>query len=474
MEAIMNCSILKPVLYAKWLAAISLAALVMLVAPGIARGQVGLKTYTGSFPDHATYLIEVPKDWNGTLFLYSHGYAPPDTLNPPADNGDTLTRLYLLSNGYALAGSSYAGTGWAVADALHDQIAVLDTFDRLVAHPRRTIAWGHSMGGITTAGLVQSHPERFSGAVSLCGVVAGSPGFWNQLLDSAFAFNMLLASGQLQLVHITDPVTNLTNAETILNNAQSTPQGQARIALVAALVDSPGWIDPLSPQPGPTDYTTLEANQFFSLGSGLDFPLYFAFRAELEKRAGGNPSWNTGVDYQRQLNLSVGREEVEALYKQASLSLAADLKRLNNAARIAADPVAVNYLSQNIALDGDIHVPVLTVHTVGDDIVNVQNEQAYAAIVHTVGHDSLLRETFVHRAGHCQFTSAETIAALQALIGRLDTGEWKGTDAKALNAAASALPLAYGDIFGPGSQLLPPAFIEYAPAPFLRPYDDVN
>jgi hypothetical protein len=80
----------------------------------------------------------------------------------------------------------------------------------------------------------------------------------------------------------------------------------------------------------------------------------------------------------------------------------------------------------------------------------------------------------VHRAGHCGFTSAEMIAALQALIRRLDTGEWKGADAKALNAAASALPLAYDDIFGPGTQLLPPAFIEYAPAPFLRPFDYVN
>ena len=415
----------------------------------------------------------MPKDWNGTLSLYSHGYAPPDTPNPPADNGDTLVRLYLLSHGYALAGSSYAGTGWAVADALHDQITVLDTFDRLVGHPRRTIAWEHSMGGITTAGLIQNHPERFSGAVALCGVLAGDPGFWNQLLDSAFAFNPLLASGQLQLVHITDPVTNLTNAETILNNAQTTPQGQARIALVAAFVDSPGWIDPLSPPPSPTDYTTLEANQFFSLGSGYDFR-YFALRAELEKRAGGNPSCNTGVDYQKQLNLSVRRAEVEALYRQAGLSLAGDLETLKNASRIVADPVAAKYLSQNIALDGEIQVPVLTVHTVGDDIVNVQNEQAYAAIVRKVGHGSLLRETLVHRAGHCQFTSAEVIAALQALIGRLDTGEWKGTDAKALNAAASALPLAYDDIFGPGSQLLPPAFIEYAPAPFLRPFDDVN
>jgi len=81
----------------------------------------------------------------------------------------------------------------------------------------------------------------------------------------------------------------------------------------------------------------------------------------------------------------------------------------------------------------------------------------------------------VHRAGHCQFTSAETIAALEALVHRLDTGEWQGTDAKALNTAASALPRAYDDIFGAGSQpLLAPAFFEYVPAPFLRPFDSLD
>ena len=69
------------------------------------------------------YLIEVPRDWNKTLFLYSHGYIFPDTPNPPWDNADPLVRLYLLSHGFALAGSSYASTGWAIQNAFKDQIA---------------------------------------------------------------------------------------------------------------------------------------------------------------------------------------------------------------------------------------------------------------------------------------------------------------------------------------------------------------
>jgi alpha-beta hydrolase superfamily lysophospholipase len=451
---------------------LSLAAMLLSWAASV-HAQAGLTTYTGKFPDGATYLIEVPPNWNGTLFLYSHGYDPPGNPNPAPDNGDLLTRLYLLSHKYALAGSSYASHGWAIQDALRDQIAVLDKFSILVSRPTRTIAWGHSLGGIISAGLVQNFVGRFSGAVCFCGVLAGGVGIWNQWLDAAFAFNTLIASGKLQLVHIEHPLANVNASQQFLVNAQATAQGRARIALVAALIDSSGWIDPLSPQPSPTDYATLEANQFTSLqgiGQLQDFDLFFDLRAELEKRASGNPSWNTAVDYDKQLHLSINHAEVKALYQQAGLSLDADLKALNNAARIAADPAAVNYLSQNIIFSGEIQVPILTVHTTGDPLVNVQNEQAYAAVVHAAHSDSLLRETFVHRAGHCTLTSAETIAALEALIRRLDTGEWQGVDPAAMNAAASGLAPVYKFLF-PGAPVSPPSFVDYTSAPFLRPFD---
>src|SRR5213080_4244804 len=170
--------------------------------------------------------------------------------------------------------------------------------------------------------------------------------------------------------------------------AQATAQGRARTALAAALVDSPGWNDPFSPEPSPTDYVTRETNQFLSLQFDLNFFFFFAGRAELEARAGGNPSWNTGVDYKKQLALSIDYGKVQALYQQASLSLDADLEMLNNAPRIVANPAAVNYLSQNIIFNGDIEIPVLTLHTTDDDIVPVQDEQAYAAVVASASHSS--------------------------------------------------------------------------------------
>ena len=419
-------------------------------------------TQTGTLPDGATFLIQVPANWNGTLLLYSHGYVVPGTPNPAHDVGDPGTGAFLLANGFALAGSSYATTGWAIHEALPDQIATLDLFESMFGKPTRTIAWGHSLGGIITAGLIQRFPERFDAALPMCGVLSGGVATWNQALDSAFAFKTLLAFGSpLQVVNITNPPANLGLAESILAAAQATPQGRARLALSTALGDTPGWFNPASPEPAANDFAAQEQNQFL-WAANVDFPFIFAFRAELEFRAGGNPSWNTGVDYRKQFAHSVDAAEVEALYAEAGLDLDADLATLNEAARISANPASVNYLEQNIIFNGDLHFPVLTMHTKGDGLVSNQNENAYRDVVNEAGNRRLLRETFVHRAGHCTFTPAETITALSNLIQRLDTGHWPNLDADVLNAEAAVL--------GP-LNVAPPSFFGFEPAPFLRPFD---
>lgn len=428
---------------------------------------------TGTLPDGAKFEIQVPANWNGTLFLYSHGYVVPGSPNPAMDVGDPATGAFMLANGYALAGSSYATTGWAIHEALPDQIAVLDQFNTLVGKkPTRTIAWGHSLGGIITAGLIQRYPDRFDAALPMCGVLSGGVATWNTALDGAIAFNTLLAANTLQVVNIDKP-GNLGLAEVLLAQAQATPQGRARIALGAALSDLPGWFTPLSPEPAPTDFASQEMNQFL-WDQQVDFPFAFALRAELEFRAGGNVSWNTGVDYRKQLAHSVDRNEVEALYKEAGLDLNADLDALNDATRISANEESVDYLEHNIIFDGQIHIPVLSLHTTGDGLVVVENESAYRDVVEEAGNQHFLRQTFVSRAGHCTFTPAETVTAVGNLIDRLKTGKWPHLDDSVLNAEAGALPGL--NIFFAGGQIVPtpPAFVDFHPARYLRPFDALD
>jgi pimeloyl-ACP methyl ester carboxylesterase len=430
------------------------------------------KKLTGKLPDGATYLIQVPANWNGTLFLYSHGYVVPGSPNPAADVGDPITGAWMLRHGYALAGSSYANGGWDISNALPDQISTLNRFDHRVGVPTQTIAWGHSLGGMVTAGLIQRYPTRFSAALPMCGVVSGGVATWNTALDAAFAFQQLI-DPSVSVVNITDPGSNLVSALNAAGAAQKTAQGRARLALAAALADTPGWFTPLSPQPAANNYRAQENNQF-QWATNVTFPFAFELRADLEARAGGNPSWNTGVNYFGDLLKSADLPEVVALYHKAGLSLDQDLATLAAAPRISADPAAKKYLKRNITYNGQLSMPVLTMHTVGDGLVVPENEQAYSSVVAKAGDSALLRQVYVNRAGHCAFTPAETITAARTLLNRLSTGHWNSAalTPAAMNTRAAALGPKY-NLFSSGGSVVatPPGFLSFTPTQYLRPFD---
>ncbi len=453
------------------------AAVAASVAPQACGGAGSVTTTTGTLADGATFRIKCPPGaWNGTLWLYSHGYVAPGARNPAAYAQDRVTASWLLGHGFALAGSSYASTGWAVQQALPDQIATKKTFSADFGAPRQTIAWGASVGGMVTAGLIQDFPGQFSAALPQCGVLAGGEASWNLAVDSAFAFQQLL-DPFAQVVNITSSAADRASAEGAAVAAQQSPQGQARLALVSALGDVPGWFTPLSAEPPPADFTAQEANQFlWETTAGI--PFGFDYRAEMEARAGGNPSSTVGVNFARQLRLSPDFREVLALYKAAGLNLKADLATLQHATPITASPGAVGYLARNVAFNGEIHIPVLSMHTIGDGLIPVENEQAYGAVTDRDGNAAFLRQTFINRAGHCAFTPAETIADIQVLLNRLHTGHWDSAALQpaALNASAAALGASFNifeaDVNGKATAMpAAPAFQAFRPAPYPRPFD---
>jgi hypothetical protein len=430
----------------------------------------GLVTPTAAAPSHveghlpsgAAYVMDVPAGWNHTVLLYSHGYTPDGSPNPAQNAPSDATRTALLDRGYALIGSSYADTGWVLEKALPDQVSTLDVFAHRFGRPRQAIAWGTSMGGMITTGLAERYGRRFTGALAMCGLEHGGIANWNNTLDPVFAVKTLLAPGSTApLVDLPDQATALASAGELsatLTAAQATPRGRARTALAAALHNLPAWADPAAPEPAPDDYDTAQRNQYQSLLGTVYVGL--SWRQEAETWAGGNPAWNTGVDYARLLARSSVRTEVEVLYAHAGLSLAADLATLNHAPRISADPAAVRYVIRNLTFTGRPATPLLTIHTTGDALVPVQVERAYADAVHESGRDRSLRQAFVHRAGHCTFTTGEMLAAFDAIQHRASTGRWPDTSPRALNAAAQRLDPA-----------ATPAYLTYRPAPYPRPFD---
>lgn len=376
--------------------AAALAALLATTAPAAPRHE------TGTLANGATYVIDVPEAWNGALLLFSHGYARGPA-NPAHNAPGEAVKPLLLAKGYALAGSSFASPGWALEDAVPDQLATLDAFAATVGKPKRILAWGASMGGLATLALIEGHPERFDGGLPLCGSVGGAIPMMNSAFDAAFAFKTLLAP-DLKLVGGVDDRAVAERANAVVAEARKTPKGRARLKLVATLAQLPG--------------ATLD-DQLKSFVMGVFFP-----RADQEQRAGGVFSWNTGVDYRRQVKASGKRGEVVAAYAKAGLDLDTDLATLNAAPRQGADPRAVAYLTANYVTTGAITKPVLSLHTTDDPLTSSANEGSYGAKVAARGKAALLRQVFVARTGHCNFQPDELVAAVQVLDDRVATGAW--------------------------------------------------
>ena len=131
--------------------AAALAAALSVPAAVAAAPAPASSHYTGTLPDGATWIADVPVQWNGTLLLYSHGFG---TLSP-ADAPDPSTAAALLARGYALAGSSYDPNGslWALNSAVGDQFGTLAAVEAgvLPGAPRQVLALGSSMGGLISA-----------------------------------------------------------------------------------------------------------------------------------------------------------------------------------------------------------------------------------------------------------------------------------------------------------------------------------
>ena len=412
--------------------------------------------YAGSLPNGTTWIADVPSGWNGTILLYSHGYNPsPD--NPASDAPDQLTADALLARGYALAGSSYSRPGWALATAPDDQLATLRAVQGRTGPARRVIAVGSSMGGLVTGRLAQSGGGQIDGALATCGIMGGGLDLHNYQLDGLHTLNQLLLPGTpvklVRFASFNEAVATVTTLSTAIRQAQTTPAGRARIALAAAYFHLPGWFTG-QPKPDAKDYAAQEVGQFNGLLQ--DLFLFETGRFDVEQSAGGNLSWNVGVDYRRQLAQSDHAVQVRRLYRDAGLNLRTDLSRLNRSADVRPDLVAVSWTKRTSTLSGRLEMPVLTLHTTNDDLVPAQHEEEYAEDVRQSGDRGRLRQAYTDRPGHCSFTPAELVAGVETVNRRIATGRW-GSSATAENLQALAGTLGLGEA----------AFVRFHPGEFL-------
>jgi pimeloyl-ACP methyl ester carboxylesterase len=444
------------------LATTMIASLAVLgLAPTMAQAAP-VTRYDGALPNGATWIADVPADWNGTLLLYSHGYNPTPN-NPPVNSPGPAVAEALLARGYALAGSSYSRSGWVTDTAATDQLDTLRAVTALIGQPRRAIALGTSFGGMITGQLAERGGRSLDGAIATCGLMGGGIDLHNYQLDGSHAIAQLLLPGeQVTLVRFTDPAEAFATSDRMvaaLDQAQAGPAGRARNALITALFQEPAWA-PGQPKPAPDDIEAQQVGQYQNLRTILPFILFG--RYDMEQSAGGNPTWNKGVDYRRQLAESGRLHQVAKLYRRAGLDLRADLNLLTRTANVTADRAAYRWMRETSTLTGRLDMPVLTLHTTDDGLVPVQHEEEYAEDVRHRGSAALLRQAHADHAGHCTFTTAELVAAVVTMEKRIETGRWGGlAEPHRLQATADALGL------GPAAfiRFRVPEFLGDRPAP---------
>jgi hypothetical protein len=402
---------------------------------------------TGTLANGTTWLAEYPANWNGTVLLYSHGFGPLTAADAPDPN----TAAALLAEGFALAGSSYDpnNSEWALNTAVSDQFGTLAAVESTVLprRPSHVIAVGTSMGGLISALEAQNGRGVIDGALSTCGIVGGGINLNEYQIDGEYAIAQLLGNPATQLVGFGDAGTALGTAGALTADAtaaQGTAAGQARLALAMAFLNVTPW-EPTAAAPVPaSDPAAQEAAEYDVLfGGGFNIMDFIELgRISVEQADGGQATWDVGTNFARVLRDSPYRHQVEALYRAAGLNLGADLATLTAHTSITANPAAVRSLYRTSVPTGRLAVPELDLHTVGDNLVPVQNENYYRDLVNRAGSGSLLRQAYTASFGHCNFSPAELVAGVHAVLHRVITGHWDdAATAASLEQAATALNL---------------------------------
>ncbi|NOW46305.1 pimeloyl-ACP methyl ester carboxylesterase [Novosphingobium sp. SG751A] len=388
------------------------------------------ETAEGTLPSGAKWAAQVPANWNGTLLVWGRGYSAK--LGAP-ELAPANAKALLLEKGYALLASDYGAAGWSLAEAAPAQAQAIAAFAQTYGKPKRTIAWGNSMGGLVTTALAEAGKPAVDGAIAFCPSIGGAVGMMNMALDGAYAFRTLTADNGLQLTGIADDMANGQKAQAAVQAALTTPQGRARLALAGVLGGIPGWTrrDHSRPADGDVEAQVDEIGAAFTMG-------IFLPRADQEKRADGVFSWNTGVDYTAQLAQSGRRGFVEALYAKAGLDLKADLARLAAGARVSAKPAAVQYMMAHYTPTAKPSVPLLSVQAMGDGATSPSLQRAYGE----AANPGMFSAMWLAQAGHCGFSGEVLVASLRQMEKRLDSGVWD-------NPATG--------------------FVAHTPAPMLRP-----
>ena len=384
--------------------------------------------------DGAPYTFIAAANFNGTVFVYSHGLRPqiaiPATLGVPLGFGgavavtnaaepgplaasDMSVINKLVAAGYGVAGSGFSRQGVNATEALAANKELIATFKTKFPTTKTVIAWGASLGGLHSQMLAEKHPELVDGVILACPAANPQDALITYYGDALWAFKALFDPTIKVGGYSTDPavrageqLTNIGKILTVLNSlsanvsntdattswpATAGPAGKALQAagipsrsavvltgLMAGVPTRSEHIDGISaPSAATAETYPLAAAPAIAvlenMGKTLNYGTFLLADGEL--LAGGKVFDNSKTDYAARVAADA---DIFSFALSGNSAVAAIIGALAATPRETADAAAVAKIAPLIGVSGKITKPTLIFQSETDSFVPASIVQWYA------------------------------------------------------------------------------------------------
>ena len=417
------------------LAVTALAGAVVVGAPTAANAAPQCATASfvtscaGVGADGAPYTFIAAANFNGTVFLYSHGLRPPiaipATLGVPLGFGgavpvtnaaepgplaasDLSVINKLVAAGYGVAGSGFSRQGVNATEALAANKELIATFKTKFPTTKTVIAWGSSLGGLHSQMLAEKHPELVDGVILACPAANPQDALISYYGDALWGFKALFDPSIKVGGYSTDPATraaeqyaNIGKVLTVLGKLSaglssgawpdtSSPAGKAleaagipsrsamlAVGLMAGVPTRSEHVDGTSGPTGATDTYPLAVapavGVLENMGKTLNYGTFLLADGEL--LAGGKVFDNSKTDYAARIAADA---DIYSFALSGTKATAGIISALAATPRETADAAAVAKIEPLIGLSGKITKPTVIFQSETDSFVPASIVQWYA------------------------------------------------------------------------------------------------
>ena len=413
------------------LAVTALAGTVVVGAPTAANAapQCATASYVtqcaGVGADGAPYTFIAAANFNGTVFIYSHGVRPaidiPATLapvgpytktnaaepGPLAISGDLSVINSLVAAGYGVAGSGFSRQGVNTTEALAANKELIATFKAKFPTTKTVIAWGQSLGGMHTQLLAERNPELVDGVILACPAANPSDALITYFGDALWGFKALFDPTIKVGGYSTDPATraaeqyaNIGKVLTVLGKLSAglssgawpdtaSPAGKAlqaagipsrsallTVGLMAGVSTRSKHVDGTSGPTGAAETYPLAVAPAVAVLENMGATLNYGtlLIADGELLAGGKVYDNSKTDYAARVAADA---DIYSFALSGNSAVAGIIGALAATPRETADAAAVAKIAPLIGLTGKITKPTIIFQAESEEFVPASIVQWY-------------------------------------------------------------------------------------------------